>query len=187
MPIIKNQFGGKATIRTTANVTYALTAFSLPYDLQTGAVAITGANVVGTGTTFTSNFANGAFVYATVNSTYGESRVINQVVNNTFMNVTSNWTAANATTTINKAETIASLEISSVTFTSNGTWSVYRGANTIVNLVGTHIFDFYARGQSLKEDGAAPLTMNLSASATGTLILDVSKRVSTTNNQTTIG
>lgn len=187
MPIIKNQFGGKATIRLTANATYNLHDFSLPYDLQGGAVAITGANVVGTNTFFTNNFANGAFVYAVVNSTYGESRPINQVVNATFMNVTTNWTAANAATVVYKAETVSALEVSSVVFSSNGTWSVYRGANTIVNLVGTHVFDFYARGQALKEDGAAPLTMNLSTGAVGSMVLDVSKRVSTTNNQTTIG
>lgn len=187
MPIIKNQFGGKATIRLTANATYNLHDFSLPYDLQGGAVAITGANVVGTNTFFTNNFANGAFVYAVVNSTYGESRPINQVVNNTFMNVTANWTAANAATTFNKAETIAGIEVSSAVFTSNGVWSVYRGANNLLNLVGTHIFDFYQRGQALREDSAGTLVMNLSASSVGTLVLDVSKRVSTTNNQTTIG
>ncbi len=187
MPIIKNQFGGRATVRLTASNTYNLYDFSLPYDTQSGTVAVTGANVVGTNTTFDTKFSNGSYVYVTVNSTYGEARPINQVVNSTFMNVTTNWTAANAATTFSKAETISALEVSSAIFTSNGTWSVYRGANNLLNLVGTQVFDFYQRGLSLREDGAATLVMNLSASSTGTLILDVSKRVSTSNNQTTIG
>lgn len=185
MPIIKNQLGGKATLRTTATVTANLYEFSLPYDLQSGNVAITGANVVGTGTSFDTKFANGQYVWAVVNSTYGEARPINQVVNSTFMNVTTNWTAANATTVVYKSETVSGLEITSVTFSSNGNWTVARGSNTLMTLHGTDNFDLYQKGQSLREYSDANITLTLSASASGTMLVEVSKRVSTTNNQVT--
>lgn len=187
MPIIKNQFGGKATIRATANATFALHDFSLPYDRQTGNVAITGANVVGTGTSFLTNFSNGSYVHVVVNSTYAESRPINQVANATFMNVTTNWTSGNTDTTFYKAETVSGVEIASVTFTSNGSWTVARGANTLLVLHGTDNFDLYQKGQALQEFSGANINVSHSSAATGTLILEVSKRVSTSNNQVTIG
>lgn len=187
MPLIKNQLGKDATLRATANATLQLYDFSLPYDPQAGTVQLQGSNVIGTGTTLSTNFANGDFVHAVVNSTLSEARVVNQTVNATFMNVTASWTAANASTTFSKSERVDAVEISRATFTSNGYWTVARGANTVLILHGTQDFDFSGAGHSITEDGAATVVATHSSGAGGTLVLELSKRSTIANNQVNSG
>jgi len=183
MPFTSNKFGRNATYRTTANVTLAITDFSISYDgNQTGTVQIQGSNLIGTSTTFTTAFANGDFVYAVVNSSLSEARVINQVVNTTFLNVTATFTAANSATTYTKSETIDFIDIPGVTFTSNGSWTIARGSNTVLVLHGTDKFNFAHDGQSITDDHTGSVVITHSAAATGTLVVEFSKKSRTSNN-----
>ena len=65
----------------------------------TGTVAVTSgqANVVGTGTALSTNFANGDSLFVYSNATNYAVAKINQVVNATFMNITSTWSVTNST------------------------------------------------------------------------------------------
>jgi hypothetical protein len=185
MPLTSNKLGKNATWFTTANVTIALTDLSSSYDGdQTGTVAITATvNVVGTGTSFTTDFSNGDFIRAVVNSTVTDVRVINQVVNATFINVTSNWTAANSSTTYGKSETVERVNINGVKFTSNGSWTVARGSNTVMVLHGTDNFDFSGNEQSLSTDSSGTIVVTHTVLATGTLVLELSKKSRVSNNR----
>lgn len=185
MPFTSNKLGKNATFRTTANASLLLTDFSVAYDGdQAGTVQLQGVNAIGTGTSFDTAFANGDFVRAVVNSTAIDVRAINQVVNATFMNVTSTFSGANAATTYGKSETVERVTVDGVKFSSNGSWTVARGANTVMVLHGTDSFNFAADGQSVSDDSGANVVISHSASATGTIVLEFSKKSRTSNNRT---
>jgi len=72
----------------------------LPLHVLPGTVAVnSGSNVVGTSTTFSTSFANGDYITVYSNTTSYDVRKINVVSNNTFMNLTTNVTFANAAAT----------------------------------------------------------------------------------------
>jgi hypothetical protein len=190
MPIISNKLGKGATIRYTATGNTEINALSVPYGNNlVGTVALTAgaaATVTGTGTTFDTDFAVGDYVSAVVNSTVTEQRVINIITSNTVMNVTSAWSAANASTTYKKSETIDYANIRSVKFSSNGSWTIARGANTMMVLHGTDQFDFAEDGQSLSEDNRGNIAVTLSASGSGVLIIEVGKKSRVSNSFVTV-
>ena len=183
MPLIKNRMKGRATLRTTANTSLLLTDFSVPYDTQTGTVQLQGSNVIGTNTSFTTKFSAGEFVSATVNSSLTEARVVNQVTNATFMNVTSAWTADNASTVFSLSERVDAVDIVSASFSSNGSWTVARGGTTVLVLHGTDTWPLYEYGQSVSSNATSNVVVTHSASATGTLFLEFAKNSVTANNQ----
>lgn len=88
----------------------------------TAAVTTGQVNLVSTGYNLTTNFTNGDYVFVYTNSTSYDSRIINRVVNSTFMNVTAAWSATNAAASFG--------EISFAP--ANGTYTV---ANTDSNTV----------------------------------------------------
>ncbi len=69
----------------------------LPLVSMVGTIAVNSgqANVVGTSTTFTSNFSNGEYVALYSNATYYEIKKINVVANSTWMNLTSSVSFTN--------------------------------------------------------------------------------------------
>lgn len=79
-------------VNATANVVVGFSAN------VSGNAAVTSGqvNLVSTGYNLTTGFANGYEVFVYTNSTSAAVRTINQVVNSTFMNVTSSWPATNA-------------------------------------------------------------------------------------------
>lgn len=88
--------GGAAP--ATTNASYTVTATNGANLTGTVAVVSGGANVVGTGTAMLTNFANGDSLFVFSNSSSSTTKKINQVVNNTFMNITTTWAFANAST-----------------------------------------------------------------------------------------
>lgn len=188
MPFTSNKLGRNATYVATANGSLQLTDFSVAYDGdKAGTVQLQGSNAIGTSTAFTTDFANGDFVRAVVNSTTTDVRVINQVVNATFMNVTTSFTAANASTTYGRSETVEKVVIDGVKFSSNGFWTVTRGANVALVLHGTDKFYFAADGQQISTDPTMNVVFSHSAGAGGTLVMEFAKKVRVSNNQVNVG
>jgi hypothetical protein len=127
-----------ASVNATANVVVGIGAN------LAGTVAVTssGANIVGTGTAFNTDFANGytAFVYQ--NTTAFTAKKINQVVNATFMNITTTWAFTNASATYGIAGIIQSVNVTNIGagFTTSSNVAITTtdgvGANLVVTLGG---------------------------------------------------
>jgi hypothetical protein len=89
---------------------------------------------------------------------------------------------ATATTTQNLSsantdanETVNGLIINQIFWSSNGQWTVSRGANTLLVLESTGYFDFAGTGVALGEFPAANVVVTLSAGSTGSIIVDCGK------------
>lgn len=94
----------------TSNATYSLTSTN-GANLAGTVSTVSGAhgNVIGTGTTLNTSFANGQTMFVYSNTTSFTVKKINQVVNSTFLNVTTTWAFANATANYGKAGIITSV------------------------------------------------------------------------------
>lgn len=91
-------------VNATANVIVGFSANSA------GTVNIVGVNATATGVDLvTTGYANGDVIFAFSNSSNSTVRTINQVVNSTFMNVTSAWGFSNTTSNFGKAGVIQQL------------------------------------------------------------------------------
>jgi len=182
MPVYSNKRNGNATVRLSSNVTLAFTDLSLPLgeaDLGgTIAVVDTQANVIGTGTSFTTKFANGDFMFYVGNSTSNVVVQINQVVNATFMNVVGSTTGTNAAITdYRHAETIEAVDIKEVKWSANGAsqgWIIKRGSNTVMELFGS---GWWPMEVAETEFRGGTIVANTTASTGGTLILELSKKL----------
>ncbi len=184
MPIVSNKINGDVVVRNTANQTYNFTDLALPVgENQNGTVSIVNAqvNVVGTGTAFTSKFANGDYVYVVGNSTFTEVARINQVVNATFMNIVGGFAvgAANTSTTYRQAERIEAVDIAKVKFALSSNSVVLRGSNTILNVFGTGNWNLNDDGMSLIEDRGGSVVVQISGG--GTIMMTLSKKLSGPN------
>jgi hypothetical protein len=60
-------------------------------------------------------------------------------------------------------------------FSSNGAWTIYRGANAIAVLHGTGVADWAGMGLALEMDKTGTLVANLTASSTGYIVIEVAK------------
>jgi hypothetical protein len=72
-------------------------------------------------------------------------------------------------------ENIGGATIRKVIFSSNGSWTITRGANTVAVLHGNHVIDFAGMGMGLNLDPAANIAFTHSASATGFIICEIAK------------
>ena len=138
----------------------------LPLNVLSGTVAVnSGANVVGTSTTFLSSFGNGDYVSIYSNSTSYDIKKINVVSNNTFMNLTSATTFADvAATYANTSDSLVRISYRPLpTDLSNAAsgstdWSFNVG-NTVV---GTTINDVLTVLETVGENAAAGITTDSS-------------------------
>lgn len=73
------------------------------------------------------------------------------------------------------SETVNGLAINKVWFSSNGTWTIARGSNTVAVLVGTNSFDFVGHGCPIVKDETGTLVLTLSASSVGSIMVEVRK------------
>ncbi len=74
-------------------------------------------------------------------------------------------------------ESLTGATIRKVIFSSNGSWTITRGANTVAVLHGNHTYDFAGMGMSLSLDPAANIAFTHSASATGFIMCTLSKQI----------
>jgi len=175
--INSNKLGGDATIRISATSNVEFTDLSVNYGgAQQGTVITTAAgNVTGTNTSFATSFANGDFFYVVSNSTVTDTRVINQVVNGTFMNTTTAFSAANTLgTTYGVSESIDSVSIIGLKWSTNGSIAIARGANPLITLLGNDNWNLQSDAMILKENSANNLAFTVTS--TGTLLINVSKK-----------
>ncbi len=67
--------------------------------------------------------------------------------------------------------------IKQIYFSSNGSWTVARGSNTVGVYHGTGFWNLGDGGLMLTEDDTANVVVTLSGSSTGVILLDIKKRV----------
>lgn len=60
-------------------------------------------------------------------------------------------------------------------FSSNGSWTIARGSNTVFVCHGTGVLDLAGSGMLLTQDAAANVVLTLSASSTGSIVVEVAK------------
>ncbi len=60
-------------------------------------------------------------------------------------------------------------------FSSNGSWTIARGSNTVFTCVGTGVVDFAGSGILLTQDSTANVVLTLSASSVGGIVVEVAK------------
>lgn len=105
---------------------------------------------------------------AVVNNKKGGNAVIRQTV-------TGNVTLADLQT---GGETVSAASISSLAWSTNGSITIARGANTIINLHNTGQWDLNIAGGALAEDKAADFVITIVGG--GTVLIGVSKTSSIT-------
>ena len=103
--------------------------------------------------------------------------IINQKNGKTILRDTAtNSSITLANLSVDATENVQSFSINQVFFASNGSWTVARGSNTVMVLPGTGHFNFAGHGISLNDFSNATISYTLSASAVGTIVLDLSKQ-----------
>jgi hypothetical protein len=135
----------------------------IPRNILGGTVAVVSSqvNVVGTSTSFTSDFGNGDFVAIYSNTTAYDLKKINVVTNNTFMNLTSNVSFTNtAATYANTTDSLVyvtyrptTADLANVSANSSA-WSFTEG-NTIIGNTASDVFDVIS---VIGENAAAGIT-----------------------------
>ena len=102
---------GKSAPATT-NATYGVVT-SVSANLAGTVSTISGVNgnVIGTSTTFLTDFANGDSLFVFSNSSSSTVKKINKVVNNTFLNISTTWDFANASASYGVAGIITSVYV----------------------------------------------------------------------------
>ena len=79
-------------------------------------------------------------------------------------------------------ETVQELTLRSINWTSNGVWTIARGANTLMTLTNDGVWDLAGWGIGVLKDTSANLTITLSSGSTGTILIDVGKKSTVANN-----
>jgi len=106
-----------------------------------GTVAIlsAGANAIASSANLLALYTNGDFIFAYTNSTAADSKKINQVVNSSFLNITSTWSATNAASSFGVSGQIQTITVntsgSGFTNTSNVTVTTSTGVKGTVTPV----------------------------------------------------
>jgi hypothetical protein len=101
--------------------------------------------------------------------------VINQKGNKLVVRATATTTQNLTSANTDAGETVRGLVLNQVYWTSNGTWTVARGANTILVLTGEGYFDFAGTGVALGEDSSANVVLTLSVGSVGSIVVDCAK------------
>jgi hypothetical protein len=101
---------------------------------------------------------------------------IHQIASGT-TTIAGNSTVSNVCST---GETVIGASVRKAAFSSNGSWTIYRGANAIAVLHGTGVLDWAGMGLALGMDKAATLVINLSASSTGSIVVEIAKESNST-------
>lgn len=114
-----------------------------------------------------------------VNSKYGYGKVIIRT------NATETIQLADLAAPNSAIENVASASINRVYWVTDGSWTVARGANTILNLSGEGDWDLVSHGISLSEGATANIV--ITGSGNGTIILEVSKNSVMTVNSEYLG
>jgi hypothetical protein len=78
---------------------------------------------------------------------------------------------ANASVT----ETVSAAAINQIFFSSNGAWTVARGANTVAVLTGSGHWNLSGMGLALGKDSTANVVLTLSASSVGSIMIEFKK------------
>lgn len=95
-------------------------------------------------------------------------------------NIGSNSTSMGTTPYPQGNIVVNSAHIRKIAWTSNGTWSITRGANVVYQLPGEGVWDLQAMGiatTGVNDYVAANLLINCTASSVGTLIITLKKDV----------
>lgn len=101
--------------------------------------------------------------------------VINQKGNKLVVRATATTTQNLTHANTDASETVNGLVLNQVFWSSNGSWTVARGANTIFVLTGEGYFDFAGSGVAMGEYPAANVVLTLSAGSVGSIVVDCAK------------
>jgi hypothetical protein len=172
--INNNRPGKSVQIRATSNAVITINDITFKESFSGTANSITtSSNVTGTGGVFT-NAMVGGFLWSSANVFVGR---VSTVTNGTFLTLTSNAAvAANGNMSFGK-EAVQNFNISKLYFSTAGTITITRGANTTeLYLKGTDHWNLDTDGMAWTEGSTGNLNIYFSDTAS-TVIIDAHKNV----------